>query len=121
MFFTFEMNISRAQRVIKEYPQARDYIARYEDCRKAFKEYGFASSAEFIIALLELEDSRSRAAILKKFREQVSRGKGRRRIRLSPVVREDIRRKAQEGVPRKELATAYGVSYQTISKIVNKG
>ncbi len=114
------MNISRAKQVIKDYPGARDYLQKFEACRDAWKAYGFSSSAEFLTTLLELEDTRSRAAILKKFRERVSRGKGRRRTRLAPVVREDIRRKAQEGVSRKDLATAYGVSYQTISKIINQ-
>lgn len=119
--FVMGMNISRARQVIKDYPTARDYLQEFEACRDAWRQYGFKSSAEFIITLLELEETHSRAAILKKFREKVSRGKGRRRVRLSPVVREDIRRKAGEGTPRKALATAYGVSYQTISKIVNGG
>ena len=114
------MNISKAKRVIKEYPQAQKLLEKYEGCGQAWKEYGFSSSAEFIITLLELEDTHSRAAILRRFRERVSKGKGRRRNRLTPVVKEDIRRKAGAGIARKELASAYGVSYQTISKIIKE-
>ena len=114
-----KMNISQAKRIIKEYPQARGYMERFDECREAYKAYGFESSAEFIIALLELEETYSRAAILKKFRERVSRGKGRRRTRLSNVVKDDIRKRAMNGSSRKDLSVAYGVSYQTISKIIN--
>jgi hypothetical protein len=113
------MNISKAKRVIKEYSQARDFLKQYEKCQNAWKDYGFSSSGDFIITLLELEDSASRARILKKFREKVSKGKGKRRNRLSEAVKNDIREKAAKGIARKELARAYGVSYQTISKIIN--
>jgi DNA-binding transcriptional regulator YiaG len=113
------MNISKAKRVIKEYPQARDFLKQYEKCQNAWKDYGFSNSADFIITLMELEDTQSRANILKKFREKVSKGKGKRRTRLSEEVRKDIRGKAGNGVSRRELAQTYGVSYQTISKIIN--
>ena len=119
MVFVMEMNISRAKQVIKDYPNARELMQKFNECRDAWKKFGFHSSAEFIITLLELEDTHSRAAILKKFRERVSRGQGRRRTRLSSVIREDICRKANEGVSRKDLAVAYGVSYQTVCKIIN--
>ena len=115
------MNISKAKRVIKEYPQAQKLLKKYEGCGQAWEEFGFPNSADFIITLLELEDTHSRAAILRRFRERVSKGKGKRRNRLTPVVKEDIRRKATEGIARKDLASAYGVSYQTISKIINEG
>ena len=117
--FVMGMNISRAKQVIKDYPNARELMQKFNECRDAWKKFGFHSSAEFITTLLELEDSHSRAAILKKFRERVSRGQGRRRTRLSSVIREDICRKANEGVSRKDLAVAYGVSYQTVCKIIN--
>ena len=119
MVLVMGMNISRAKQVIKDYPNARELMQKFNECRDAWKKFGFHSSAEFIITLLELEDTHSRAAILKKFRERVSRGQGRRRTRLSSVIREDICRKANEGVSRKDLAVAYGVSYQTVCKIIN--
>ena len=89
---------------------------RFDECREASKTHGFESSAEFIITLLELEEPYSRAAILKKFRERVSRGKGRRG---RTVVKDDIRQRAMNGPSRKDLAVAYGASYQIISKIIN--
>jgi len=119
MVFVMGMNISRAKQVIKDYPNARELMQKFNECRDAWKKFGFSSSADFIITLLELEDTHSRAAILKKFRERVSRGQGRRRTRLSSVIREDIFRKSNEGVSRKDLAVAYGVSYQTVCKIIN--
>jgi hypothetical protein len=40
------MNFSQSKRIIKEYPQARDYMDWVDDCREAHKVHGFESSAD---------------------------------------------------------------------------
>jgi hypothetical protein len=41
-----KMNFSQSKRIIKEYPQARDYMDWVDDCREAHKVHGFESSAD---------------------------------------------------------------------------